>query len=1108
MRVSALFQVVELSTSDMLQSSALQFLLKIAHSNSFLFTEFVRQNYISLLGPVIRSSQCLKTIRLLNSVLETACSGPVITKGAEGFELSTTSNVCVVYADLIVNVINHYSDWHCANTLDGCSLIEMLLNVIHSLVSEKHAFQSLNIARLNKAKLVPALFNFCKIHLTSNALQIHWTQSAAEALVNVIRIFAGAPPVPALLDDIIKVLLMLHRPSNSYVTHDRSKFYFQLSSTSQQKGKRMGLQLSGRKLSLGMRKSPSNSQSNLQRSTSLDQSINKNGSLSHSRRANNKKGNSSEETIMEMMPLKANTQPNTSNCSSSADEASPRDSQRRIDRKLGMILNASDRAKFERALAQLNAKRQPSKNKRLRKNRKNKYQRQRSITESDASDRDKKSIRRRKRSVSDSGIDLTLFREYEIIADDEIKRINVSDKDDKSETTVLSFELSHSVVHIQNGLLDLLRDFILILPDTAIDEVLSHYVTIDIVLVLANNETANVRASIVRLLAAMCERLATIAKSIHFFQLGNQIALYPAEHSLVQSCVHWITGSTQNFDQMHSLRRVKIAQKNGLSALMAIAPQTIHDIAMAKSVFQLLTLFYNSADDDTCSYMIEFGLVPAVVKSLARVYVKWGSENDKLIIGIEQLMCHIALRALSTAGSINILWDLLNCITHIEQNKNGTICRGIRSTQATILLSLVKSFFRNRYPITWSYKATINDINLSDSSLSISEKRTRLELLLDRAIHFIRTANVTHTLTPQEIQLIEALATLSMSGFTRGSIIIPWCFLPNNPMPLKLFIAKLIWKHTKNADLPTVCCDPKLVKTMIHSFWSTDRDVIPPNDYDILENVCTSLGIHTSGNINAEVTQAIAKMELARENILKERKPSIERSVYKFESIASNCIDSAMKITRYVVEMQNSERRNAIAHIRIHDDCDLAHEWNMIVDRMTHEGAPWYSQRNYSNSWELDPTEGPSRMRIRMKRCQLEIPSRFFLPENEAGNERRRIQLPLKYLKDALHQRRFAVDEQILYTFPCKLLQIDQEVIGELIVTEANMLFVTNETATNASFSISTIAITDVWLRRYQHNDNAMEFFLETNTSIFIILQSSNDRELLKVYFSDKILQR
>lgn len=162
---------------------------------------------------------------------------------------------------------------------------------------------------------------------------------------------------------------------------------------------------------------------------------------------------------------------------------------------------------------------------------------------------------------------------------------------------------------------------------------------------------------------------------------------------------------------------------------------------------------------------------------------------------------------------------------------------------------------------------------------------------------------------------------------------------------------------------------------------------------------------------------------------------------------------------------------------------------------------------NFS-SWELDPTEGPTRIRIRMKRCNLDIPQRFLLKESD-NRRNDNYQAPLAYLKDTLNQRPSCTFyDHVLYTFPCKSLQVDYELDGELIITETNLIFIPSDDASSKqTININVNAISEVWLRRYQHLDNAIEFFLETNTSIFLIFQSTNDREMLKVYFADKILQ-
>jgi hypothetical protein len=91
-----------------------------------------------------------------------------------------------------------------------------------------------------------------------------------------------------------------------------------------------------------------------------------------------------------------------------------------------------------------------------------------------------------------------------------------------------------------------------------------------------------------------------------------------------------------------------------------------------------------------------------------------------------------------------------------------------------------------------------------------------------------------------------------------------------------------------------------------------------------------------------------------------------------------------MAITRTVVEEQNRERKvlmERLKHSRALEAQAMA-KWRDIAKRLTHEKASWHFPNSYPRSWELDPTEGPARVRIRLQRCHLNIDQRFFLNEH------------------------------------------------------------------------------------------------------------------------------
>lgn len=171
-------------------------------------------------------------------------------------------------------------------------------------------------------------------------------------------------------------------------------------------------------------------------------------------------------------------------------------------------------------------------------------------------------------NVSESGFDeemIGLVRQYDIIATEDITpldqklhrlKTSSSPSDLGGQTTDPVPTTSDGVRAIQSGFFQLLKDFILILPDSAIIDVLAHFVTVEVVLVLANHRDADVRTSIVRLLSHMSQRLSDAKasqcqKQHYWLHLGNQVSLHPVSASLVQASCQWVTGgSSLSIEQM------------------------------------------------------------------------------------------------------------------------------------------------------------------------------------------------------------------------------------------------------------------------------------------------------------------------------------------------------------------------------------------------------------------------------------------------------------------------------------------------------------------------------------------------------------------------------
>lgn len=178
-------------------------------------------------------------------------------------------------------------------------------------------------------------------------------------------------------------------------------------------------------------------------------------------------------------------------------------------------------------------------------------------------------------NVSESGFDedmTGLVCQYDIIATEDIA--NLEQTLQRLKTTSSPSDLgghnpdatpttSEGVRAIQSGFFQLLKDFILILPDSSIIDVLAHFVTVEVVLVLANHRDADVRTSIVRLLAHMSHRLSDAKalqcqKQHYWLHLGNQVSLHPVSASLVQASCQWVTGgSSLSVEQMVIVKNIQ-----------------------------------------------------------------------------------------------------------------------------------------------------------------------------------------------------------------------------------------------------------------------------------------------------------------------------------------------------------------------------------------------------------------------------------------------------------------------------------------------------------------------------------------------------------------------
>ncbi|XP_013105656.2 lysosomal-trafficking regulator [Stomoxys calcitrans] len=1120
-------RIVEVTPNASTQSMALDILLTIALSESQLYTEFLRNDYISLIGYVIKTEKCSKDCQLLRSIVNNACSQPLIVKRGDVLQINETTIATVVYPKLLISVLHRYSDWHRSGA-ENSDVLDMLFQCILALTREKHPQRDFNIEQLNKEGLMRELLNLFKVYVIESPNPVFISKKAAESFVNIISVFAGSPPKPFLLDEIMKLLWLLHKPSECYITHDRSKFYFLLTS-----------------------EKPIKEKSSLSSATNFGRNFKQNLT---------KRSQPGVATPIDSSLAKPNSNlsSNTSNSDVDAARQARINRLRRLHRSLSSyrrpiddfeenLDNVADCSKLNKsALRLIN----PAEASKWRSKFKKQQQqsthfvsiatqakpsplrlRSKSAMYSPYSSPHHKIRRRRIRLNSETSVRSPTMGDKEKWNEDNGQSLSAPpfiltfsdcpgfNEVFNSSKTTLQQQRKHKmltkpdsfssvgIAALQSGLILLLKDFLCLLPDNDIDDVLRHYIKIEFLLVLANHQSPHVRSSVIKLMNALTQRLfpqdiQACTKAYYPHHLANQLSIGYCDSNMFESCLEWVC------DKMGSLPNLlkcevslSIQQRFGLNSLLAIASKSVASSTcqsnFSAKAFKVLKKLYLTGPDDQL-IMIDAGLIQCCVKALYYLYSKTTPYNIKTEESIGDILTTMGDISLKSMGHINIIWDIVNALSFYQDKQPQNIIKGYRSMLARLLLDWLKEFFVNTN-VPWRFKVQ------QFPNFSMSETKTRLELLINRCCQFFMIFNEKSTPTANEIELFQMLVSYSIATNQRCNNFIAWGLQPSHSRDLRSFIVDALWISCHDDFTPSIICDGKMIKALLWLSLLEDLDEPIAN----LQKLCKRLGINENDS-TWNLENELQRIDVHKSTEVAKQKSLLEKTVYRFEAVAQGCIESSMITTRRVAELQNSERKLIMTHMKDYDDTLYYNKWLEIVRRMTHEGAPWFSEHNCENSWELDPTEGPSRVHTRLKRCHLDLDKRFFMQsydETKASKQHPEYSRPLEYLISSYDQQlNISLNSQILYNFPAKYLPVDGEIDGEIIVTDHKLYFLATYRCKYFYVNCDISNITEIWLKRYQHQEKAFEIFLDTNKSLFFSLHNQDDWKIMREVFCDKIV--
>ncbi|XP_008051823.1 lysosomal-trafficking regulator [Carlito syrichta] len=219
-------RVVELSSCEETQALALRVILSLIKYNQQRIHELENCNGLSMIHQVLIKQKCMVGFHILKTLLEGCCGEDIIHMNENGeFKLDVESNAIIQDVKLLEELLLDWKIWNKAEQ----GVWETLLATLEVLIRADHHQQMFNIKQLLKAQVVHHFLLTCQVfqehkegQLTSMPLEV------CRSFVKIIAEVLGSPPDLELLTIIFNFLLAVHPPTNTYVCHNPTNFYFSL----------------------------------------------------------------------------------------------------------------------------------------------------------------------------------------------------------------------------------------------------------------------------------------------------------------------------------------------------------------------------------------------------------------------------------------------------------------------------------------------------------------------------------------------------------------------------------------------------------------------------------------------------------------------------------------------------------------------------------------------------------------------------------------------------------------------------------------------------------------------------------------------------------------
>ncbi|NWH17524.1 LYST regulator, partial [Grus americana] len=234
------------------------------------------------------------------------------------------------------------------------------------------------------------------------------------------------------------------------------------------------------------------------------------------------------------------------------------------------------------------------------------------------------------------------------------------------------------------GLYDLLRGVLLILPDMMLEDVMDKLIQPDYLIALVNHPSPLIQQGVIKLLDAYFNRARReqkekFLKNRGFSLLANQLYLHQGTPEVVECFLEMLFGRSVGLDEEFDLEDVKnvgLFQKWCVIPVLGLIENSLYDNVLLHNCFCLLLQIINSCSK-VADLLLDNGLLYVLCNTLAALN---GLEtniplNDYKLLAcdIQQLLVAVAIHACSSSGSqyFRVIEDLIVLLGHLQNSKNA-----------------------------------------------------------------------------------------------------------------------------------------------------------------------------------------------------------------------------------------------------------------------------------------------------------------------------------------------------------------------------------------------------------------------------------------------------